>query len=309
MSGYPTVGGMPNLYLYDWLPVVYAETLNVEFYNSTVITQITNTRYQGLIQKQGSKVIIRTQPPLVTNRHTKGQPLNIQRPQPGSIEMPIDKGQYFAFEVESVDRAQSDLNAVQLWSEHASEILKVDVDTWFLSDVYASAHASNSGATAGVKYGNINLGALTAPFEVTPANVMDFITDAGEVLDQQNVPQTARFFVAPPWFISCIKKSDLKDASLAGDGTSIWRNGLVGMCDRFKMYMSNSLYDTLDSGSLCTNALFGHSLATSFAAQITESKTIDMGTAGFGEIMKQLQVFDWKVTKPEALGHAYVVKG
>jgi hypothetical protein len=102
-----------------------------------------------------------------------------------------------------------------------------------------------------------------------------------------------------------IKKSDIKDASLTGDAKSVLRNGLVGMIDRFTIYNSNLLSGTAAAG---VYMLFGHKDATSFATQLTENKVLD-NPNGFGMLHRGLQVYGYKVVKPEALGVLFGAKG
>ena len=61
------------------------------------------------------------------------------------------------------------------------------------------------------------------------------------VMFEQNIPETGRWLVIPAWLAAMIKKSELRDVSLSGDGASMLRNGRLGMIDRFTLYMSNLL--------------------------------------------------------------------
>jgi hypothetical protein len=71
--------------------------------------------------------------------------------------------------------------------------------------------------------------------------VLNYIVDMGTVLDERNIPETGRWLVIPPWAAGMIKKSDLRNASISGDGSSLLRNGRLGMIDRFTLYASNLL--------------------------------------------------------------------
>ena len=101
-----------------------------------------------------------------------------------------------------------------------------------------------------------------------------------------------------------IKKSDLKDASVSGDGTSMLRNGRLGQLDRFTLYSSNNLY--VSSGKFSIMA--GTKDAISFASQITKLETL-RSTATFGDLVRGLNVYGYSVTKPEALVHSVVTMG
>ena len=112
----------------------------------------------------------------------------------------------------------------------------------------------------------------------------------------------------PPWFIGMLKKSDIKDASMMGDGTSALRNGRIGVIDRFTVYMSNLLTTGTDTTHNVVNAMAGSRAAISFASQIVESQKMP-NPFGFGTLFKGLQVYGRKVVKPEALAHLYLTKG
>ena len=132
--------------------------------------------------------------------------------------------------------------------------------------------------------------------------------DFGSVLDEQDVPENGRYLILPPTLIGLIKQSDLKDASLAGDGTSILRNGRVGMIDRFTIYLSNLLSTfTGGGGEAATNVIFGQRHALTFASQLIKNENL-RAERTFGELFRGLQVYGFKVIKPEALGHARLFK-
>ena len=95
---------------------------------------------------------------------------------------------------------------------------------------------------------NINLGVTSTPLPivaVTPTagqvDILDLILRLGQVLDEQNIPETGRWLVIPAWVATMIKKSELRQAYLSGDATSMLRNGRLGMVDRFTIYMCNLL--------------------------------------------------------------------
>jgi hypothetical protein len=164
-----------------------------------------------------------------------------ERPSSDPITLNIDKGKYFDFVVDDVDKVQADVKLMSMFSDDASEQMKIAIDTQVLGSVYADPVAANRGNTAGAISGNLTLGVTGTPVDMSKVNVLDRIIDCGQVLDEQNVPETGRWLVIPPWMAAQIKKSDLKDASLTGDGQTIARNGRLGMIDRFTLYVSNNL--------------------------------------------------------------------
>jgi len=149
------------------------------------------------------------------------------------------------------------------------------------------------------------MGKGTAPVELTESNIIKYILFAGGVLDEQNVPETGRFFVIPSIAAVLLKASDIKDASMMGDGKSVLRNGRIGMIDRFTLYSSNLLPKTIDAGGNTYDMIFGHPLGLTYASQFTELDYIDKPETTFGKFIKGLHVYGHKVIKPEAIGVLY----
>lgn len=304
MSEYPRAVGKVDIgsTTMRYIPVLYAGKLLVKYYDATVLSVITNTNYEGMIKKMGDTVYIRTRPDMTIRDYVKGQTLVNEQPESTSTSLLINKGKYWSFVTDDVDKIQTDIKTfIDEWTDDAAEQLKISIDTAILGDIYSSVHASNAGTTAGRLSGDINLGTAGNAVSIDKTSILDKIVDCGQVLDEQNVPESGRWFIMPPWACAMIKKSDLKDASLAGDATSIMRNGLLGMIDRFTLYKSNLLSGTAATGEYM---LFGHNDATTFATQLVENKVLD-NPNGFGTLHRGLQVYGYKVVKPEAMGTLY----
>jgi len=300
-------GGTPQ-YSGTFVPEIWSGKILVKFYASTVIPAISNTDYQGEIKNQGDKVIIRTGPDMVIRKYSKGQNLIIDRPEAPNVELEIDKAYYFNAICDDIDKHQTDIPLLDSWSRDASQQMKIEVDEEFLSEVYADAHASNKGATAGAKSGDINLGVTGTPLTVTKVTILDTIVDCDTILDEQNVPETGRWMVIPPWMRGMIMKSDLKDASMTGDGQSILRNGRIGRIGNFTLYVSNLLTSVTDGSDKAYHVMAGQKHAISFAAQMTNMETLRPEST-FGTLIRGLNVLGYKTLKEQALVDVYCIKG
>ena len=189
------------------------------------------------------------------------------------------------------------------------EQMKINIDTEVLAYMPSEIDADNLGTTAGRISGNVNLGATGSPLAVTArapgtgeTEIIDVITRLGQVLDEQNVPETGRWMVIPAWVAAMIKRSELRDASLVGDSVSMLRNGRLGMIDRFTLYSSN-LLPTPGAGESYVYA--GHSHGMTFASQLTKVETL-RGESTFGTYLRGLQVYGRKVVDGIALTAAVV---
>lgn len=305
-----TAGQPVTAYSKTFIPEIWSGKVIEKFYDATVIAAISNTDYEGEIRNQGDKVIIRTKPTLSIRAYQADQAITLDRPSSNVVELLIDQGRYFATILDDVMEVQSDLNMMNLWSDDASEQMKIEVDKWVLSNIVGDIAAANVGATAGRISGNIALGVTGTPLVVVPrtptgtdVEIVDLIVRLGQVLDEQNIPETGRWIVAPSWVCSTIKRSELRDASLTGDSVTMLRNGRLGMIDRFTIYMSNHLPGTGTAGE--SVVLAGHSHGLTFASQLSKIETL-RAESTFGTILRGLQVFGAKVVDGTALAAAVI---
>jgi len=306
-----------------FIPTLWSGKLIEKFYDATVLAAIANTDYAGEIKNQGDTVVIRTKPTLTINDYLADQDIDIERPSSPSIDLLIDKGKYFAAIVDDVMETQADVNLMGMWADDASEQMKIAIDSDVLGNIAAgiitnypngaAGNSGNQGATAGKISGNIDLGEAAAPVTVVArgatagqVEIIDAILRLGQVLDEANIPEQGRWMTIPAWMAAMIKRSELRDASLTGDGTTMLRNGRLGMIDRFTLYASNLLPYTL--GDLATTVFAGHSHGLTFASQLTKMETI-RAERTFGTIMRGLQVYGYKVTDGTALASLYCTPG
>lgn len=310
MAGVPRASGLPDYGpagTINFIPEVYSQRMVEKFYKTTVFGEIASTDYEGDIAGYGAQVKIRTIPDVTVSNYTVGAGLSNQYPTNNSVTLVIDQAKSFAVALSTVDAAQSDLDMADIFANDGSIQLRIAADAEMLETIPADVSADNSGTTAGADSNSINLGDSTNPVSITKTNVIDFIVDCGTVLDEQDVSEEGRWMVVPPWFSGLIKQSDLKIASLAGDSTSIVRNGKLGMIDRFTLYQSRNLLRQTSPGP-ATYLMFGHSAGLTFASQIIECRMID-NPNDFGYLIQGLMVFGFEVIENTYLGTACVKRG
>lgn len=312
ISGAPFAGANQSpVYTGNFIPVIWSTKLIEKFYDATVLNAISNTNYEGEIKRHGDKVEIRTRPTITIRNYEVNQDLTVDRPSSAKVELFIDQGKYFNLHLDDVMKMQSDIDLMEQWSADASEQMKITIDTDVLIYLVNKPTAvTNRGATAGRISQNINLGVAGTPVTITRTNVIDYIILMGQVLDEQNIPETGRWLVMPAWMCSLLKRSDLRDASLTGDSTSVMRNGRLGMIDRFTIYSSNLLPNSVTDGvggndaDAATYVFAGHSNALTFASQITEMEVM-RSERTFGNLMRGLQVYGRSVIDPTAYCQLY----
>ena len=313
----------------NFIPSVWSAKLNAKFYASTVFAEIANTNWQGEISGMGDKVIIHTAPTITVSDYTAGGSLTYQVPTPDVLEMNIDKGKAFAFQINDVLEYQAKPNLLDMFSADAGEQMKISIDSNVLYNTIFSAAAANQGAAAGVKSGSYSLGTAGSPIAINAtagdaANVLTKILQLASVLDEQNVPESDRFLLIDPATRSLLMNTNLAQAQFMGDSSSMVRNGKIGTIDRFTAYVTNQLPFAAASAvvwtsgkgdetsiAAVTNAarrrviVAGHKSAITFASQITKMETV-RNPNDFGDFIRSLNVYGFKVVKPDALAVAVV---
>ena len=309
--GYPVAAGKANYSstgtsnTSKFIPSIWSKKLLTKYYRNSIYSEISNTDYEGELKAYGDEVTIRTVPDLLINDYETGMNLSYEQPEAANVSLKIDQGHYFAFKCNSVEKHQSDLNLMNMWSQDGAEQMKIKIDQNILRSIYTGAGSVNAGATAGQDTGSIDLGVTGSPLAVTSTNIIDYLVERMSVcLDETDTPDSERFVILPPALCARIKTSELKDASLSGDGQSTLRTGKVGMIDRLNIYSSRNLRKT----GAEYDVLFGHKSALSFAAQITEMETLK-NPNDFGDLIRSLFVYGFDVLKSDQLGHSVMTVG
>jgi hypothetical protein len=309
-----------------FIPTLWSGKLLAKFYQNTMLSEVTNTDYEGELKNQGDTVRIRLAPSISISDYTVGQSLSYEVPTPIFQDMQVNKGKYFGVQVNDVLAYQSDMNLMNMFTEDAAKQLKISIENevFFNSFVTEGPAAANEGATAGRISAAYNLGTDTTPIDqATPENVLKCILRMSTVLDEQNVPEDGRFLVISPFDRHLLMQSNIAQAYFTGDQSSTIRTGKIGMLDRFSVYVSNLLprgeagkalvagLSATSTGGAVSGAkarrimVAGTKAATSFAMTINKTEPLRNQT-DFGDIVRGLAVYGRKVTKPEALVTAVV---
>ena len=306
-------------YTGTFIPTVWAAKLAAKFYAASVYGDIANTDYQGEISGMGDKVVINTAPTITVANYVAGGGVIYQAPTPSAQDLLINKGKYFAFQINDVLEYQAKPNLMDIFATDAAEQMRIAIDANVVYGTFNQAAAANMGATAGVKSGLFNLGTDAAPIALTAGNVLQKILELASVLDEQNVPSEGRWLCIDPLTRTLLMQSNLAQAQFMGDSKSPVRNGLIGEIDRFKVYVTNQLPvgtagtatpwvsgDGSETSVTTTGAVLkrraiiaGHKSAITFASQITKMETV-RNTADFGDFIRSLNVYGFKTVAPRA---------
>lgn len=320
------VGGAFNTspsYSGTFIPTLWSARLNEKFYAASTFADICNRNWEGEISNLGDKVVINNIPTIAINDYVVGGNLNYQVPAPSVVELQVDRAKYYGFAISDVLDHQAKPQLMSVFTDDASQQMRVVIDSTCIYRTFSQGAAANRGATAGVKSGSFNFGTDTAPVVISSSNpnvALQKILELASAMDEQNLPDTGRWLVLDPFYRTLLMQSNLAQAQFMGDDKSTVRNGLIGTIDRFKVYVSNQLpyknasatvytsgdgSETSVAGSSYAGArtraiIAGHTSAIAFASQMTKTEQLRNPT-DFGDIVRGMQVFGHKVTKPESL--------
>ena len=291
------------------IPEIWSKRWLKAFYERSILTFFCNNDWEGEVKDQGDTVKIRVVPKPTIRDYVKGQKLTTENLQADVVELKVDRAKYFSFHAYLVDKIQSDLDFASAFTESGGIELKVAIEEELFELIHADASEYNIGATAGYKSGNINLGTEAAPLIVDKYNIIDVIGNAATVLDELKVDPTNRSLVLPHWATTLIKTSELKDSGLTGDKQTMIRTGLIGNLFGFEIFATNSVYNEVNDGGVNVFYPVGaQKQAVGFVNQLAKTERIT-NSDDFGEIIRALNVYDWKTIRPEALVSLCIAKG
>jgi hypothetical protein len=295
----------------NFMPEVYSKKVLNFFRKASVAEAITNTDYAGEISAFGDSVKIIKEPVITVDQYERGGSVTATTLTDNEVTLVVDTANAFKFIVDDIEASMSHVNFKEVASSSAAYALRDAFDTGVIAKLFAGVPASapnhilgSDSATdlaAGTFDGTGNLDIGYASGEHDP---IDVLSHMARLLDEQNVPEEGRWFLANPEFYEQLVQTSSKLMSVdfnAGQGSI--RNGLVssGKLRGFDMYKTNNIAATTNAAGKC---IAGHISSTCTAQTIINTEVV-RDTASFGDIVRGLHVYGAKVLRPEALVSAF----
>ena len=303
-----SVAGQTNSF---FLPKVYSKQVLNFFRKASVAEAITNTDYAGEIAAFGDTVRIIKEPEITVDQYERGQAITATKLTDQEVTLIIDIANAFKFIVDDIETNMSHVNFRDVATSSAAYALRDAFDSGVIATMFSGVSASSpnhvlgsdnaTDLAAGTFDGTGNLDIGFAGSEHDPIDVLGHMA---RLLDEQNVPEEGRWFLARPDFYEVLASSSSKLLSVdynAGQGSI--RNGLVssGLLRGFNMYKSNNIAATSNAAGKC---LAGHISSTATAQTITNTEVL-RDPDSFGDIVRGLHVYGAKVLRSEALVSAF----
>ena len=297
-----------------FLPSIYSRKVLNFFRKSSVVEAITNTDYAGEISAYGDSVKIIKEPVITVSNYTRNADTTETLLTDQEINLVVDSAKAFKFIVDDIETNMSHINFKEVATSSAAYALRDSYDAAVLATMFSGvsssspdhiigADAAAATQTMGQHQGGSNSIDLTGS-DGTGTDPLDVMAFMAKLLDEQNVPEEGRWFVAPPAWYEQLSQSGSKLMSVdfnAGQGSI--RNGLVssGKLRGFDMYKSNNI---AAASTASGKVLAGHISSTATAQTIISTETLRDPTS-FGDIVRGLHVYGSKVLRPEALVSAF----
>tara|TARA_B100000780_G_scaffold260080_1_gene211550 strand:- start:3491 stop:4480 length:990 start_codon:yes stop_codon:yes gene_type:complete len=303
-----SVSGQNNSF---FLPKVYSKKVLNFFRKSSVCEAITNTDYAGDITSFGDSVKIIKEPVITVVNYERGADVTKTALTDQETTLVVDTANAFKFIVDDIETSMSHVNFKEVAASSAAYALRDAFDAGVIAKMIAGVSASSPNHILGSDNatdlaagtfdgtGNLDIG-----FGTNEHDPLDLMAYMARLLDEQDVPEEGRWFLAPPSFYEQLGQSSSKLMSVdfnAGQGSI--RNGLVstGKLRGFDMYKSNNIATPSNAAG---QVVCGHISSTATAQTITSTEVI-RDPDSFGDICRGLHVYGAKVLRPEAMVSAF----
>ena len=331
-------GGAGNFGLKSYIPEVYSPKLREKFRDNTILRKITNGEFTGQFRNKGDTIIVRCLPSIPTTKFAAGQKIEYFKPTSYDMKFVIDRGRYYAFVVDDVQKAFSDIpNWGEKWTDEGAKQLAEDEETEFFADIGSGTKcdAANIGNTAGKRSGAYILGTAANPAALyktdaaaaagsdtkgsSVGNVGDKTTPvemitryAATLNEQPGGFGLNPFAVVPVWMTQMLQTGELKQADMMGDPVSLLRKDAVtsiGKIAGISIYVSNLLpFASFASTRKEYPIIFGDQSAITFADEISKTEVLrDKDVVG--DFHRSYHIYDWFVRYPERFGVSFVTQG
>jgi hypothetical protein len=281
-----------------------------------VMLPLINRNWEGDL-RQNKTVNVRTPGSITMASYTRGATISYQDLTPVKEQFTVNDGQYFAFEVDDLDKAQSDINAQEVYIKRAVVALNNTVEAKILA-AYTNTPSGNR--ITGASSANITLDSSTS----TSTGIYPLFCKARAIQSNNNVPATpgARWAVVDPDTTSLllqdvdhfVRAGELGDkvvqyGLVGGDEvarTAAQAPGFIGMIAGYAVYETPHTPKTGTQGSGGSKfILFGDNEAISYAAQITEMEVLRLQTT-FANAVRGLLLHDTFVPAESAKRLVYI---
>lgn len=268
----------------NFIPSVWAESINRELERACVFAEDCNRQYEGLVASKGDSVhILGVGKPTIKSLERANASGEIDAPEEiedTSVILNINQIRYFNYMVGDIDKAQAVGGLMDTLSAETSEGLAIEMDK-FIANMATGSDVSKLTAT---------------PTVVTKDNVLSLLDDAIQKLQENDVNMASGIVVTvSPRFYKLFKQAYIGNDT---DNSDYLKNGKVAMYGNVTVKLSNNVAKT-DSDAV-DNIMIRTKRAIAFVNPLTHTEAY-RPEKSFADAVKGYALFDGKVVRPKEI--------
>ena len=266
----------------NFKPTFWSKYIQTELAKDLVIANWCDYKFDGEI-KHGERVKIVGAVRPTIGTYTPGTNISVEKLGDNAQYLDIDYADYFAFEVDDVDKAQSMPGYLDAQFSEAKKALAEKEDATI-------AKVAGQGALAGMTSASLDISAATSPLDSIDAGLLKLYQNNVSTKEELAADLNAEHIV--------LIRSKL--ANLFTNNVEYIKQGAIGKYNNVLLRLTNNLFNngTDDLELLRTKR------AVAVVNSIDKVETCRK-ELGFASIIKGLNVYGAKVVRPEEL---YVIK-
>ncbi len=269
----------------NFIPEVWAESINRELERACVFVEDCNRQYEGTVSKKGDTVhILGIGKPTIHTLERANASGNIEGAEEiadNSIALIVDQIRYFNYKVGDIDKAQAVGGLMDALSAETAEGLANELDK-YVANMVTDAEVSKLNAGGAVK--------------VTKDNVLTMLDDAIQALQENdvNISNGVTVTVSPRFF------KLFKQAYLSNDtnNSEMLKNGKVAMYGNVTVKLSNNVCKTAEGAE--DNIMIRTKRAIAFVNPLTHTEAYRPENS-FADAVKGFELFAGKVVRPKEI--------
>lgn len=268
----------------NFIPSVWASSINRELERAHVFVEDCNRQYEGLVSDKGDSVhILGVGKPTIKSierKNANGEIDAAEEIEDTSVILNINQVRYFNYMVGDIDKAQSENGVMDALSQETSEGLANEMDKYI----------------ANMAIGRDVVKLAAAAQKVDKDNVLDILDDAIMKLQENDVRIASGIVVTvSPRFYKLFKQAYIgKDT----DNSEELKNGKIAMYGSVTIKLSNNVAKTEDGA--VDNIMIRTKRAIAFVNPLTHTEAY-RPEKRFADAVKGYVLFDGKVVRPKEI--------
>ncbi len=268
----------------NFIPSVWAETIERELERACVFVEDCNRQYEGLVASKGDSVHIlgvgKPSIKTIERENANGEIDEAEEIEDTSVILNINQIRYFNYKVGDIDKAQAVGGLMDALSLETSEGLANEMDK-YIANMALDAQVPTLSASARI---------------VTKDNILDVLDDAIQALQENDVNMASGITVTvSPRFYKLFKQAYIgKDTN----NSEMLKNGKVAMYGNVTIKLSNNVLKSEDGA--IDNIMIRTKRAIAFVNPLTHTEAY-RPEKSFADAVKGYILFDGKVVRPKEI--------